>query len=311
MNRVIVPGARITGVACAVPRNVVKNTDERSVKMVGVQERRHGDDSSGLLILAEQASNRLLREMGWPSADAIVFVTQTAPRRMPSISCELQDSLGFPKSTLAFDLNMACSGYVYGLWVAASLRLPRVLLVVGDTISKFLDPADASTYPIFGDAVSATALERDPDNANARIEFVGGTDGGGDTILFLPTDGDCYLRMDGSSVFQFALSTVPGLIEQTTMNGYVDFLLLHQANATMLQHIVKKSKIDPAKVPSNIARYGNTSSASIPLLMCDSECSESLRTKTNTIAMCGFGAGLSWGGILTETKPMPCSVVEV
>ena len=307
MNRMIVSGARITGVACAVPVNVVANADERSAKMVGVKERRHADEHSGLLTLAEHASHRLLREMGWPSADAIVFVTQTSPRRMPSISCELQNSLGFPTSTPAFDLNMACSGYTYGLWVAASLRLPRVLLIVGDTISQFLDPADASTYPIFGDAVSATAIEHV--GGNARIEFIGGTDGSGSESLHC---GNAQpLHMDGPAVFQFALSTVPGLIEKTTMNGFVDWLLLHQANKTMLDHITKKSKIAPERVPSNIARYGNTSSASIPLLMCDSECTESLQTKTNLLSMCGFGAGLSWGGILTETKPMPCSVVEV
>lgn len=308
MSRVIVPGARITGVACAVPRNVMKNEDERVAKMVGVQERRHLQEGLSLLTLAGFAAGELLLNLGHPSIDAIVFVTQTAPRRMPSVSCELQESLGLPKTTLAFDLNMACSGYVYGLWVAASLRLPRVLLVVGDTISRFLDPKDASTYPIFGDAVSATVIEQVGENA--RIEFVGGTDGCGAESLCI-TDGAEWLQMDGPAVFQFALSTVPSLIEQTTMSGNIDWLLLHQANAMLLQHIVKKAKVDPAKVPSNIARYGNTSSASIPLLMCDSECTESLRTKTNALAMCGFGAGLSWGGILTETKPMPCSVVEV
>lgn len=305
MNRLIVTGARITGVACAVPRNVVVNGDERTIKMVGVRERRHVDVEDGLYRLSIAASNRLMREMGWSSADAIVFVTQTAPRRMPSVSCELQHALGFPKTTLAFDMNMACSGYVYGLWVAASLRLPRVLLVVGDTISRFLEQNDPATSPIFGDAVSATALEAVGENA--RIEFVGGTDGSGSESLHC----DTRLHMDGPSVFQFALATVPGIIEKTTMNGHVDWLLLHQANAMMLQHIVKKTKISPDRVPSNISRYGNTSSASIPLLMCDSECSTSLRTRTNILSLCGFGAGLSWGGILTETKPMPCSVVEV
>lgn len=309
MKRHYISGARITGVACAIPKRIVKNdgAHARAAKMVGVEERRHCDDDGDLLCLAEASSRRLMADMQWsPQAvDALVFVTQTSPRRMPSIACELHEELALPHSIPAFDLNMACSGYCYGLWVAASLRLPKVLLVVGDTISRFLDPQDASTYPIFGDAVSATAIEMT--GGPGGIEFLGGTAGSGADSLSCVD----YLHMDGQAVFQFALSTVPGLVAETTMNGYVDWFLFHNANKMMIEHIAKKSNLDMARVPLNLARYGNTSSASIPLLMCDSEATEALRTRKNVLAMFGFGAGYSFAGVRTETEPMTCSLVEV
>lgn len=314
MKHRYVGGVRISGVSCAIPRNVVPNTDARSAGMVGVKERRFVDDGDDLLCLAEAASFRLLEQVRWhPSGvDALVFVTQTSPRRMPSIACELHEELALPHHVPAFDLNMACSGYTYGLWVAASLRLPKVLLVVGDTISRFLDPTDASTYPIFGDAVSATALELTGDPVG--IDFVGGTAGSGADSLCMRMrnyDATEVLHMDGEAVFHFALSTVPRLIEETTLNAYTDWILMHQANAFMLKAIAKKAKVDLARLPMNIEKYGNTSSASIPLLMCDSEATEALRSRKNVVAMFGFGAGYSWGGVRTEIEAIPLSVVEV
>lgn len=321
MKHHYVSGVRITGVACAVPKNVVPNTDTRAAGMVGVKERRFVDDGGDLLCLAEAASHRLLADMHWaPQAvDALVFVTQTSPRRMPSIACELHEELGLPHHVPAFDLNMACSGYTYGLWVSASLRLPRVLLVVGDTISRFLDPLDASTYPIFGDAVSATALELTGDPVG--IDFVGGTAGSGaDGLCILDTNQEfekheCYrretLHMDGAAVFHFALSTVPGLITETTLNAYTDWVLMHQANKSLVEAIAKKAKVDLARVPMNLSRYGNTSSASIPLLMCDSEATEALRTRKNVVAMFGFGAGWSMAGVRTEVEALNLSLVEI
>ena len=313
MKRHYIPGVRIAGVACAVPKGIEgPGKHERAAKMVGVEQRRFVAEGDSLLGLAVHASVRCMEIVDWAAADALIFVTQTAPRRMPSVSCELHDALAFPPGTPAFDLNMACSGYVYGLWVAASLRLRRVLLVVGDTISQFLDHGDASTYPIFGDAVSATALEQTGENFG--IDFVGGTDGSGAESLCITRryhDQAEVLRMDGQAVFNFALSTVPELVAETTLNGFCNWYLFHQANAMMIQHIAKKAGLDSARVPMNIAKYGNTSSASLPLLMCDSECTEALRTGKNVLALFGFGAGYSMGGIRTVTDRLPCSVVQV
>src|SRR5262249_39807618 len=148
MKQKIISGVRLSSIACAVPRRIVKQSDERLASMVGVRERRHVQEQS-LLELAHVASHKALNSIALPASmvDAIVFVTQSQERRLPSAACELQHALGIEDPIPVFDVGLACSGYTYGLWIASSLRLPRVLLVVGDTISRFLDPADAATYP--------------------------------------------------------------------------------------------------------------------------------------------------------------------
>lgn len=309
-----ITGVRIASVACAVPSFVFRNDGERARtgKAVGVLEKRHAMQHDGALLeLANSAARNALLAAEWsPQAvDAVVFVTQTAPRRMPSISCELQDVLGLTTATLAFDVNLACSGYTYGLWIAASLRLPKVLLVVGDTISHFLNELDAGTYPIFGDAVSATCLEMNGDNNT--LYFVGGTDGAGAEALSVGPYPRDFLRMDGQAVFDFAVSTVPSVIAATTMNGYVDYFLLHNANKAMLQMIGRKAQIDLGRMPWNGDKWGNTSSASIPMLMCASDATHAINTRKTRLAMFGFGAGFSYGGVLLDTDCVPTSLTEI
>lgn len=314
MNQHYVPGARIAAISCAVPQTEIFNTggDERAGKAVGVLSRRHTPRDTSFLDLAYRAAWESLNAVDWhaSTAQALVVVTQSQPRRIPSIACELHQRLGMAPDVPAFDVGLACSGYPYGLWIAASLRLPRVLLVVGDTISRYLNPEDKGTYPIFGDAVSATCLTSD--KKPGGITFIGGTNGRGAESLYTYNDGALEtLHMNGQDVFDFALSSVPPLIEATTMNGYIDWYLFHQANKMMVDHIARKAKLEAARVPFNLDRYGNTSSASIPLLMCDSDATEALRTRKNRIAMFGFGAGFSYGSVLMDTEPMPLKVAEV
>lgn len=307
--------ARIQGIACAVPAKVVPVNDPRITKFVGVAERRMGGN---LLALAHAAGAKVLRDLNMkPSdVDAVMFVTQTSPRRMPSISCELQRTLGLRDTILAFDVNLACSGYTYGLWIAANLGVPRVLLIAGDVIGEYLDESDKSTYPLFGDAVSATVVEHL--KAEGRtFAFMGGTDGSGSEALVIDwknledIQGIECLQMQGDKVFEFVKREVPKLVQSVTQNGHVDWFLFHQANKMMIDAVARISGCDPAKVPMNIQRYGNTSSASIPLLMCDSECTDSLRKSRRKVAMFGFGAGFSYGGVLTDVDRISLSVVEV
>ncbi len=303
----------IRGIVAAVPKHTVTNTDKRFVATTGVAERRvvlSGDD---VLTLAARAVDRLLEGLHWDvsSIGAIIFVTQTPTIRMPAMAQVLAGEIGYGGP--AFDVNLACSGYVYGLWLATHLRqmvgagVPgkRVLLVTGDVTSPMTVESEPGTRNLFGDCVAATCIDNEDgyyDNFNL------GTDGSGAMKLV----GDPQIKMDGPEVFSFALKAVPQLVADTTMNAHVDWFLMHQANGLMLSRIGKKCKIPPEKMPMNIGKYGNTSSASIPLLMADSECTEALRTKKNRCALFGFGAGWSWGGVMLDVGPLEVlEVVEV
>jgi 3-oxoacyl-[acyl-carrier-protein] synthase-3 len=185
------------------------------------------------------------------------------------------------------------------------------------------DPDDRSTVLLFGDAGTATALERD--DGSADITFILGTDGGGAEHLIVPKGGfrSCAahpkfaeypadtLYMDGGEVFNFTLKSVPGLIRDTleaagdTADDY-DAFVLHQANAFMIRHLAKKAKLDPTKVPINIDRYGNTSSATIPLVL-TTDLADQLRSRPMRIGMFGFGVGFSWASAALTAGPLACA----
>jgi 3-oxoacyl-[acyl-carrier-protein] synthase-3 len=227
----------------------------------------------------------------------------------------------------AFDVSLGCSGYVYGIWLAATLLTAgcrRVLLLAGDTISRTLDPSDRGTALLFGDAGSATALEKEA--GAPRMHFVLGSDGKGASDLVIPGGGfrpfvrdarmregfdPAHLFMDGGKVFSFTLAVVPNLVRKTLalaglQLGDVDAFLLHQANRFMLRHLAKKIGIAPERMPTNIERFGNTSSASIPLLL-TSDLAERCTTGPSRLMMVGFGVGLSWASALVELPPLACA----
>jgi 3-oxoacyl-[acyl-carrier-protein] synthase-3 len=202
----------------------------------------------------------------------------------------------------------------------------RVLLLVGDTISKLVDPSDRSTAFLFGDAGTATALEKS--NEGDKALFILGTDGRGSNNLIVPSGSfrnssssydeqshsknpNC-LYMDGGDIFNFTLRSIPQLVsriieisgrELDTFDGF----LFHQANYFMLKHLAKKSKIPLEKLPVNINNFGNTSSASIPLLM-TTEIRDRLLNSNLSLCMFGFGVGYSWGAASMSVGPL--DVVE-
>jgi 3-oxoacyl-[acyl-carrier-protein] synthase-3 len=335
--------ARIAGIVSCVPSRQVDNAyfhaqfdaDEVNsvVKMVGVHSRRWADAADSTRDLCAVAARRLLDGLSWApeTVDAIIFVSQTPDFRLPATACALQADLGVPPGCIAFDINLGCSGYPYALWLGMSMvqtgAARRVLLAVGDTISKIGDPRDRATALLFGDAGTATAIEAGDDDDSAH--FILGSDGRGVSNLIVPRGGfkdysaandprladrnpDC-LYMDGGEIFNFTLRSVPPLVARTleyaeTASDEYDAFLFHQANLFMLKHLAKKSKLPADKVPINIDRFGNTSSASIPLLM-STEIAESLRSKRTRIAMFGFGVGYSWASASLSVGPLP--VVEV
>lgn len=336
-REVAVGGARIAGVVSCVPTREVDNTGfvERFgeqavhdvVKMIGVTRRRHVDDGTTTRDLCRVAGRRLLADLAWDPAgiDALLFVSQTPDFRLPATACVLQAELGLSTSCIAFDINLGCSGYPYALWLGMTMiqsgAARRVLLAVGDTVTRMVDPADRATAMIFGDAGTVTALEACADAPKAS--FVLGTDGRGASHLIVPEGafgrgpaGDPRLQdrdpaclfMDGGEIFNFTLRAIPPLVARTVALGGMpveryDAFLFHQANRFMLNHLVKKCRLPADRVPINIGDYGNTSSASIPLLMTTS-LREQLRERGGRLAMFGFGVGYSWGAAALETGPV-------
>lgn len=283
--------------------------------------------------LAEAAARELLADLAWDadSVDALVFVSQTPDYRLPATACALQNRLQLGTHCAAFDVNLGCSGYVYGLWMASRLidghAVKRVLLLAGDTSSKLVNPEDRATALLFGDAGTATALEFDP--AAPPTPYVLGTDGRGEKNLIIPQgayrtscgadDGvpqadPSYLYMNGPEVFNFTIRSVPMMVNAVLEGSGksvhdIGCALFHQANAFMLKHIAKKLKLPADKFPLNIDRFGNTSSATIPLLMCTLQDPSVLQ---GDVVMAGFGVGYSWAAALVSLKTMTvCRWVEV
>ena len=333
----------IRGIAAAVPSRKEYNKDfpglseeqlEKYIETVGVIERRCAIHDGSLCTsdLCYAATDSLLNELGWlrDEIGLLIFVSHTQDYKLPSTACILQNRLGLSKETMAFDIPLGCSGFVYGMGVATSIvsasHIGKALLLVGNTQSVYASPEDRSTSLLFGDAGACIALEYD-ETSKEGLKFHFQTDGGGFENLIVP-DGGCrhpfseqsivmedfedgirrtrlHEKMDGGAVFTFAFFNVPKSLK-SLMNTFgithddVDYLLLHQANRYMCDSIRKKLKFDETKVPFNIDRFGNTSGASIPLLMV-TELQEQLRTKKLNNLACGFGVGLSLGSIYFRT----------
>lgn len=330
-------GARIAGVVSCVPSARVGNDvfvekfGEQGVadvvKMIGVQERRVAAPGTSTQTLCLKAGQHLLAGLDWDpaSVDALIFVSQTPDFRLPATACVLQENLGIAPGIVAFDINLGCSGYPYALWLAMMMiqagTARRVLLAVGDTISRIADPNDRATALLFGDAGTMTAVEAGSEGDKAK--FILGADGKGAANLIVPNgafgsydvagdkrlaekDAGC-LFMDGGEIFNFTLKSVPPLVASIDAlggrEGGHDFYLFHQANLFMIKHLAKKAKVAPEKAPTNIENFGNTSSASIPLLM-TSQLADDLRAHSRHLALVGFGVGYSWAAASLAVGPL-------
>lgn len=338
-----IAGVRLAGLASAVPSGIKTVADVAAVfgaedahkisESTGVRSRRIAADHLCTSDLCEAAAKELLKQLAWStdSVEALIFVSQTPDYLLPATSCSLHDRLGLAKSCAALDINLGCSGYVYGLWIAAQMvasGLRRVLLLVGDTVSRIVSPQDRSAAPLFGDAGTATALEIDPDSPPWFFEL--GTDGSGQQHLIIPAGGfrtprtaDTALRtpreggnvrsdedlfMDGAEIFAFSLREVPRLIKQVTNSAgwtmeTINAVVMHQANQFMLQHLAKRMKLPAEKVVLTLEDFGNTSSASIPLAITHALADKLLTTQLHLV-LAGFGVGLSWGAVALTCGPL-------
>ncbi len=261
--------------------------------------------------------------------DYLLFCTQTPDYFLPTTACVIQNRLGIPQTAGALDYNLGCSGYVYGLQLAKGLiesgQASRLLLLTGDTYSKFIHPADRSVRTIFGDAGTATLL-----NGSRKEESIGpfvvGTDGRGANNLIVKTGGmrnarteesavvrtdengnqrsEDSLLMKGGEIFTFTLSAVPkcvnALLEKANLKTEdIDMFVFHQANRHMLEHLRRKMKIDAAKFLISMERIGNTVGSTIPIALSRAAADGVIRSGQR-IMLVGFGVGYSWGATIVQ-----------
>ena len=342
----------IAGIAACVPKQTIDNYHytqyfpedvvRKVVDKIGIYERRFADEHTCASDLCFAAAERLIADLQVDKneIDVLIFISQTPDYRMPATAFLLQERLGLPKTTMAFDLSLGCSAFLYGLSVGYSLlqqpHIRKVLLLDGETRSKVYSPKDRKTAFLFGDAGAAILLEKGEKYGNSYFSLNSDgsmadtikIEGGGyrmpsseETLRERVVDEYGNIRslehgyMDGDDVFNFVASKVPKDIKYLCAEvgedvQSMDYYLLHQANDFMNQFLVKKLKLDEKKVPSSIAKFGNTSSVSIPLTIV-SELQNQL-SGNKKLMLSAFGVGLSWGtAILQTSECYICELVEI
>ena len=335
----------LAGLCAAVPSNTeeILGTTEaqrRFSAATGVARRRICPPDLFFSDLAAAAAARLLSDLAWnrEEINALVLVTQSGDAFYPSTACILQHRLGLSTECASFDINLGCSGFPYGMFVAGRLVGPstgsKVLLIIGDAAGK-PNPA-APQPPLFGDAAVAVALERRVGAAPMMFSLhtegagwdvimerrPGGRPGLDESVFTTVVDasGSVHIntqyRMSGEDVFNFAVRVVPGavrdaLAERGWSKDAVDAFVFHQASRLINETLHTSLSLDAKKTPSTLAEFGNTSSATIPLTMVD-QLGARLRSETLRLLLCGFGVGLSWGTMTCDLGPLVCPpIVEI
>lgn len=341
----------IIGLAAAVSRNVYNNltdntyfsTDyaQATVEKTGVYQRRIAPAGMCASDLCEAAANRLFKDMETDrqEIDVLIFISQTPDYRTPGTGIILQNRLGLSKSCAAYDINLGCSGFIYGLSLAFGLAkqdgVRKVLLLNGETMSKAYSFKDRKTGFLFADAGSACLISKGQDFGESHFllesfgsmhEYIMIKAGGSRYPSSLETikektypDGsirtDEQVVMDGNAVFEFAITEVPRQVRQMLKIAKrdmdsIDHVVLHQANAFMNSHLIKKMKVPSEKAPVSLEKFGNTGSVSIPLAMVTKLHDE--LSKPQRLLLTGFGSGVSLASAILETDSILSSdLVEI
>lgn len=317
-------GVQILGTGSFVPDNVVTNEELNKRfgfdanwirERTGILERRQAPVHVSTLDMSFAAAERAIRAAGVnpKDIDLLIVGTVTPDYLCPSTACLLQNRLGL--DCAAFDLSAACAGFMYSMVTAAQYVATgnsKLALVVGvDCLSRIVNPKDQRTYPLFGDAAGAVLIAKG-ESSQGLVCYQMGADGSGADLLDRPAGGsrcpitpesilagDQYLRMDGRSVFKWAVRLVQDSIELVLeKSGHraedVNLFLLHQANIRIIDAAMDSLEIGPDRVFCNVHKYGNTSAASVPLVLDEAYRAGKIR-RGDLLLMCGFGAGLSWG----------------
>jgi 3-oxoacyl-[acyl-carrier-protein] synthase-3 len=330
--------AYIKAISYYLPERVVTNEQlveefpewsvDKIAKKVGINERHIAADDETAGDMAYKAAEKLIQEnaIKRDSIDFVLLCTQSPDYFLPSTSCIIQSRLGLPTKCGAFDFNLGCSGYEYGLAVAKGLIVSgvakNVLLLTAETYNKHIHPKDKGNRTIFGDGASASLISTD---GFAKIgEFVLGSDGSGYDRLILKTGAmrhyqplndfhedengtplsSDHLYMDGKAIFDFTSDIVPPMIEETlakhqlTMED-VNLFVFHQANRYMINYLRKLMEIDKDKFYVFMETVGNTVSSTIPIALCEAKKEGKLH---GNVVLAGFGVGLSYGATLLKIE---------
>jgi len=327
--------ARIIDIAVFLPEKILSNQDLEKVfpswtaqkifDKTGIKERRIAADSETAGDMGIKAAENLFNQgnVDKDDIDFLIFCTQAPDYILPTTACIIQSQLNLQKTCGAIDINLGCSGYVYGLSIANGLiesgAASNVLLITSDTYSKYINPEDKSVRTLFGDAATATVVGTSI--ADECIgPFVFGTDGEGAENLIVPAGmfrlpkssetgveiedlsgnrrAQDNLYMNGPEIMLFSLREVPKALNalfdkaKTSSKDY-DYFVLHQANTFMLEALRKKLKLPSDKIPIFLEKTGNTVSSTIAIVL-DNLFKEKKISESTKITLCGFGVGYSW-----------------
>ena len=345
-------GIGIAALSAAVPKRIINNyaytqyfpkeAVKEVVDKIGVYERRFADENTCSSDLCFAAAEQLISDnnINRNEIDLLVFLSQTPDYRMPATSILLQHRLGLPNSTIAFDINLGCSGFIYGLSVIYALMsqqgLRKALFLDGETRSKVYSPKDRRSAFLFGDGGVAALIERNPKYGKSYFSL--NSDGSRGDLIMIKGGGYRYpssietltekvvdeygnIRsdeqgyMEGGDVFNFVIREIPKdikrMLEYTESSPEsLDYYIFHQANNFINSYLAKKLKLDITKIPSTISKFGNTSSVSVPLTIVSE-----LRGKLDTpkkVLLSAFGVGMTWAtGILTLDNCKISKIVEI
>lgn len=333
--------AYLNAISYYLPENILDNTiiadahPEWSIEKIsqktGINNRYISAEDEFSSDMAIKAAQKLFAEysINVSDIDYLILCTQSPDYFLPTTACIIQNELGLSKNIGALDINLGCSGFVYGLGLAKGLIVTKqaknILLITSETYSKFIHPSDKSNKTIFGDAAACTLISDTPSTTNlsGSIEdFVYGTDGSGYKDLIVRNGGmrnrfkkgldnidsegsfisnDDYLFMDGKSIFSFTAFNVPQLVKDVCIKNQlteneVDLYIFHQANLFMLQTMRKRCNISEEKFYTHLD-CANTVSSTIPIAL-KTALSQNKISKGSKVLLAGFGVGLSLGGVI-------------
>jgi 3-oxoacyl-[acyl-carrier-protein] synthase III len=330
-------GSKLKSIGIYLPKTILTNEQlasdfgkwepDKIENKLGIKERHLAAKNETAGDLAFEAALKVLSGYDKERIDMLIFCTQSPDYFLPTTACVLQDRLKLRTDIGAYDFNLGCSGFIYGLAMAKAFIksgiASNVLLITAETYSKYIHPKDLALKTIFGDGAAATIIESS--QKEQILEFVLGTDGSGKDNLIVPngcfrnaydpsaeerkTDSDDIytdnnLFMNGPEIFNFTIDAVPVAVEQCLKKNAmsindIDYFIFHQANKYIIGYLRKKLDIPSEKFHSDMLRTGNTVSSTIPVAYFEALESGKI-VKGNKVLLCGFGVGYSWGAVVIE-----------